>query len=227
MSNEIAKKAAGEAAAQLVQSGMRIGLGTGSTSAYFITALAKRCRDEGLKIEAVASSISSCELAHQQNIPLIEVDQVTALDLDVDGADEIDPKKRMIKGGGGALLRERILAKMSREMIVICDESKLVKNLGKFPLPVEIIPFGYKTTITHIEKLGYRCTLRKFPMGNLFVTDNQNYVVDINLDSDWKDPESANQRIRDIPGVVDTGFFFNLAGRIIIGFNDGHTEIRS
>lgn len=227
MSNEIAKKAAGNAAAKLVESGMRIGLGTGSTSSYFIAAIAQRCRNEGLKIEATPSSVASCEQAHLLGIPLIDVDGVTSLDLYVDGADEIDPQKRMIKGGGGALLREKILAKMSREMIVILDETKLVKHLGKFPLPIEITPYAYRATIRHLENLGYQCTLRKFSMGNIFVTDNQNYIVDVQLNGEWKDPEREDQRIRNIPGVVETGFFFNLAGRIIVGKNDGNVEILS
>lgn len=221
-----AKEAAGYAAAELVQHGMVVGLGTGSTATYFIKRLIERCR-EGLKIQAVATSVKSMLLAAEGGIPLLEINSLTALDLDVDGADEIDPKKRMIKGGGGALVREKIIASMSAEMIVVVDRDKLVEHLGKFPLPVEIISFGYRATVNHLERLGYRGVLRQSPDKVIYTTDNGNYIYDIHFNGPIANPEKEDAAIRVIPGVVDTGFFFHLAGRVIIGNNNGTVEILS
>ncbi|MBS0620917.1 MAG: ribose-5-phosphate isomerase RpiA [Verrucomicrobia bacterium] len=219
MSRDAVKKAVGYKAAELIENGMRVGLGTGSTAFYFIERLIERCRT-GLKIHAVATSIQSQKMAEEGGIPLLPITEVTALDVTVDGADEIDEKKRMIKGGGGAHVREKIIAAMSREMIVIVDESKLVKELGKCKLPVEILPFAAKATLHHIEKAGYRGHFRDF------VTDNGNYIVDIHFGTTLFHPEEEHERLRAIPGVVDTGFFFNLAGRVIVGFADGTVAIR-
>lgn len=225
MSNDKSKNNAGKAAAELVEDGMILGLGTGSTAAYFIAHLIKRCQ-KGLKIQAVATSQKSWEQASAGGIPMIDINTITKLDLTVDGADEIDTQKRMIKGGGGALLREKIIANMSEEMVVIIDESKEVKNLGKCALPVEIIPFAHLTTIAQLKKLGYKGTLRQTSKDQPFLTDNNNYIFDINLKHSCRNPEKEELKIRNIPGVVTTGFFFNLAGRVIVGFNDGHIEIR-
>lgn len=221
-----AKEAAGRAAADLVQQGMVIGLGTGSTAAYFIRRLVERCR-EGLKIQAVPTSVKSMLQAAEGGIPLLEINTLTSLDLDIDGADEIDAKKRMIKGGGGALVREKIVAAMSREMIVVIDQSKLVENIGKFPLPVEIIPFGYRATINHLERLGYQGEIRKTSDGSLYTTDNNNFIYDIHFNGFLIHPEKEDAAIRAIPGVVDTGFFLHLAGRVVIGYENGTVEIRS
>lgn len=223
---ERAKKAAGQAAADLVEAGMRVGLGTGSTAAFFIKGLIERCK-QGLKIEAVATSEKSFQLAKEGGIPLIDITPIDRLDLTVDGADEIDPQKRMIKGGGGALLREKIIATMSREMIVIVDEGKLVKELGKFPLPIEIVPFAYKATLRHLADLGFHGVLRQDASGNVYITDNGNYIFDIHFKELCANPEIDHQLIRNVPGVIETGFFFHLAGRVIVGFNDGRVEIRS
>lgn len=219
-----AKKAAASAAVELILPGMSIGLGTGSTAALFIEALGIRCR-EGLRVQAIASSKVSLKLAQQSRIPLLDPDNVTALDLVVDGADEIDPLKRMIKGGGGALLREKIVASMCREMIVIADSSKLVGSLGAFPLPVEVAPFAFRATLARLAQLGYQGEMRK-EKSSLYLTDNGNYIYDIRLLSPCQNPEEDNRRIRSIPGVLETGFFLNLAGRVIIGFPDGSVEIQ-
>ena len=221
----IAKEAAGKAAAELVQEGMLVGLGSGSTASFFIQLLGKRCQ-QGMHIKALASSKESHKQAIALGIPLIEIDHCSQLDLTVDGADEIDPQKRMIKGGGGAFIREKIIASMSREVVVIIDESKQVKRLGDFPLPIEIIPFAYLATIHHLENAGYSGSLRKNDQQTPFITDNGNYIFDIQLSRPTETPEKEEQKIQKIPGVVETGFFFNLAGRIIIGYNDGHVEIR-
>lgn len=224
MSREAIKKAVGYKAAELIESGMLVGLGTGTTAFYFIERLIQRCR-EGLRIRAVASSNHSLEQA-RGHIPLVDIEYVTSLDVTVDGADEIDPQKRMIKGGGGAHVREKIIASMSRELIIVVDESKLVSALGKCKLPVEILPFAKKATFQHIVKAGYHAEFRHQKNGDLFVTDNGNYIIDIHFTDLRTKPEEDHETLIHIPGVVDTGFFFNLAGRVIVGFVDGQVVIK-
>jgi ribose 5-phosphate isomerase A len=221
-----AKMAAAKAAVDLLQPGMVVGLGTGSTAAFFIELLSAACQ-EGLKIQAIASSKLTQQLAVKWQIPLLDPDEVTTLDLAVDGADEIDPQKRMVKGGGGALLREKIVASMSREMLVIVDSSKQVEALGIFPLPVEIIPFAYRATLAHLQQLGYVGTIRTLPDDSFFITDNGNYIYDLRLPFPCLNPDEDDRTICSIPGVVDTGFFLNMAGRVIVGYPDGSVEIQS
>ncbi|MFQ5729024.1 MAG: ribose 5-phosphate isomerase A [Waddliaceae bacterium] len=220
----IGKKAAAKAAVDLIKEGMVIGLGTGSTAEYFISHLAERCRS-GLHITAVATSIPSKEQAKSEGIPIIDINSRISIDIAVDGADEIDPQKRLIKGGGGALFREKIVAGMSKEFIVIADESKLVDHFGRFPLAVEISPFAYRATLSKLEDHGYPGTLRQNSKRENFLTENGNYIVDINLPYPCTDPEKDDGHIRCIPGVIESGFFFNMAGRIIVGFFDDHIEI--
>lgn len=220
------KAAAGKAAAELIQDGMLVGLGTGSTAFHFIDHLIARCQ-QGLRIQAIATSNRSLEQAKAGNIPILDHNAITSLDVTVDGADEIDPQKRMTKGGGGALLREKIIASMSREMIVVIDESKLVQQLGAFPLPVEIVPFAFKATIDKINRLGYEGTLRSQTSSAPYITDNGNFIYDIHFRELRTNPEEDSEKLRSIPGVVETGFFFHLAGRVIIGRNNGQVEIRS
>jgi len=222
MSLENCKKAAAEKAISFIKNGMIVGIGTGSTIFYFIEKLIKECKS-GLNIKAMASSEKTMEIARKGDIPLLDITTVKHLDIYVDGADEIDPEKRMIKGGGGALVREKIAASMSKERLFIVDESKLVHKLGSRPLPVEIIPFGSAATIHHLEHLGYKGTLR-MKNNAPYITDNHNLIYDVRL-SDNSKPEMAHQQITAIPGVVDTGFFFNLAGKVIIGFLDGKVVI--
>lgn len=223
---DIAKKAAGYAAADLIQNHMKVGIGTGSTAFYFIERLGILCNN-GLSIEAVATSQKSEDLAKKAGIPIRNIDRFVSLDIAVDGADEIDPQKRMIKGGGGALLREKIIASMSKEMVVIVDKQKVVEKLGSFPLPVEIIPFGWKATTHHLEKHGFKGNIRQTKEGKDYITDNGNLIYDIHFPSLLSNPEQVEQKIRNIPGVIETGFFFNLAGRVIIGKPDGKVEIRT
>jgi ribose 5-phosphate isomerase A len=214
-----AKRVAGEKAAEFIQDGMIVGLGTGSTSAYFIEALIRK----KLKIQAVASSHASAKMASGGGIIVRDLNEVSHVDITVDGADEIDAKKRMIKGGGGAHVREKILAAASKEMIVIVDETKVVPSLGRVKLPVEVLFYGSQMTKKHLEKLGYRGTFRHDPDGGLVITDNGNILFDIQFPSPLPSPEQEHQKILQIPGVVDTGFFFHLAGRVIIGRPDGTT----
>lgn len=219
-SEQIAKEAVGKAAADLIKDGMIVGLGTGSTAACFIRSLIERCRG-GLKISAVATSERSERQAREGGIPILDINLLPSLDIVVDGADEIDGSKRMIKGGGGALLREKIVANMAREMIVIVDDHKVVKQLGAFPLPVEIVAFANEVTLHKIQALGYAGTFRCQSNGNLYLTDNGNYIVDIQFKKLLFFPEKDNDLLRSIPGVVETGFFFNMAGRVLVGHQDG------
>ncbi len=222
---DLAKKAVANTAAEFVEDGMLVGLGSGSTAQFFIERLAKRCK-EGLSIKAVASSKTSGVLAKKHGIPLIDIEKISTLDLTVDGADEIDSEKRMIKGGGGAFVREKIVAAMSREMVVIVDESKLVPQLGTRKLPVEVLPFAHNATAHHLAKGGYKGSWRKNPDGSHYITDNQNLIFDIQFDEPCSGPEKEHDALLRIPGVIDTGFFFNLAGRVIIGFFDGQIVIQ-
>lgn len=225
MGIEEAKKAAGRKAAEFIEEGMVVGLGSGSTAAYFIEALIER-RKQGLKIEAVASSHASAKQAQKGGIPVIDINATLHIDLTVDGADEIDPQKRMIKGGGGAHVREKILAAASRELIVIVDETKLVPALGTCKLPVEILFYGSPSTRKKLEQAGYFGKWRMSKEGQLFMTENGNLLLDIQFPSPPLFPEMDHEKIIQIPGVVDTGFFFHLAGRVIVGFSNGNVEIR-
>jgi ribose 5-phosphate isomerase A len=222
----IAKKAAGEAAAELIKDGMLVGLGTGSTAAFFIQALGKRCQ-EGLKISAVATSQQSSRQAQQFDIPLEDPNSIVSLDVTVDGADEIDHHKNMIKGGGGALLREKLLAQSSKEMIVIVDETKLVDYLGTHPLPVEIVKFLYRSILQRIKDHGYQGTLRLTREHEPYLTDNGNFIVDIQYPTPIIDPIKEHERLKNITGVIETGLFFNLAGRVVIGYEDGFAKVRT
>ncbi|MES2122492.1 MAG: ribose-5-phosphate isomerase RpiA [Chlamydiota bacterium] len=226
MGTDAIKMKVGYQAAEFVKEGMRVGLGTGSTAHFFIERLIQRCK-EGLKISAIATSKQSHKMAQEGGIPLLDAEQVTELDLTVDGADEIDSQKRMIKGGGGALVREKIIAAMSKELIVIVDASKLVHNLGKVKLPVEIVSFATRATIHHIDKAGFRGDFRKNADGTRFSTDNNNAIFDIHLPLPCENPEKIHQTLIAIPGVVDTGFFFHLAGRVIVGFADGQVVVKT
>ena len=223
LSDTVAKEAAGRAAVDLVKSGMLVGLGTGSTTSYFIKHLGDLCR-KGLQITAVATSRRSAELAESCGIPIIPIAQVVSIDLTVDGADEVDDKKRLIKGGGGALFREKIVAYMSRKMVVVADSSKRVDYLGRFPLPIEIASFAAMATMTHLKNEGLEAALRRGNGGEPYVTDNGNLIADIRLKYPCVNPEEINMQLKSIPGVIETGFFFNLAHRVLIGFPDGHTE---
>lgn len=218
--HEQGKQAAGAKAAELIENGMIVGLGTGSTAAYFIEALTQR----RLHIRAVASSRTSAELAKKGGIHVVDINEVPRIDITVDGADEIDPSKRMIKGGGGAHVREKILAYASKEFIVIVDESKCVERLGKAKLPVEVLFFGSPSTRHQIEKLGYKGEWRVQNDGSFFLTENGNLIFDIHFPHLVQHPEAEHLKIIQVPGVVDTGFFFHIAGRVLIG--DAHGSVR-
>jgi len=224
MSLEDGKQVAGRKAVEFIEPGMIVGLGTGTTANYFIEALVNQCK-KGLRIQAVASSRHSADQAKKGGIQVLDINTVPRVDITVDGADEIDGKKRMIKGGGGAHVREKILASASTEMVVVVDESKLVQNLGKAKLPVEVLYYGSPATRMKIEELGYKGRWRMGPDGTLFLTENGNLIFDIHFPSPPPHPEKDHESILHVPGVIDTGFFFNLAGRVVVGYSDAHVEL--
>lgn len=210
--NQIKRQIA-EAAIQFVQDGMTIGLGTGTTATEFIKKLASEKR----KVTCVASSIASEKLALSLGLKCISIEKLSHIDITFDGADEIDVQKRIIKGAGGALLREKILAYASRSLIILVDETKCVDLLGKAKLPVEITPFGHNFTIKHLEELGYQGALRVTSDESFYVTDNHNFIFDIYFPEYLQNPEEEEKKITSIPGVVETGFFFNLPLKVIVG----------
>ncbi|MEI6242351.1 MAG: ribose-5-phosphate isomerase RpiA [Chlamydiota bacterium] len=224
MEIEEKKKAAAEKAVSLIQNKMIVGLGTGSTVNYFIDSLAKKCK-QGLSIEAVASSQASSQRAKNLKIPMIDNNQVTRIDITIDGADEIDPKKRMIKGRGGALLREKILASSSTEVVIIVDDSKLVPTLGKGVVPVEIAYFAPFATQKKLLDLGYKGNFRLDPTGNFFKTDNGNFIFDISFENLCPFPEEEDAELKKIPGILETGFFFHLAHKVIVAYSSSRVEI--
>ena len=215
MQVEAQKRQAAECALGWVKPGMRIGLGTGSTAKHFVELLAERVR-AGLAIVGVATSEATRADAERLGVPLTTLDQTPALDLTVDGADEIAPDLSLIKGGGGALLREKIVALASARMIVIADESKWVPVLGRYPLPIEVVPFGLAATRRAIESVAAGVgapgptTLRKGKDGHAFVTDGGHWLLDANL-SRIADPKALADRLSPIPGVVEHGLFVGIA----------------
>ena len=215
------KQMAGEEAVKYIENGMVIGIGSGTTAVYMIQALAQRLR-EGLSIiGAVPTSEATAQLARQLGIPLTNLDTHPQLDLDIDGADEIDGLLGLIKGGGGALLREKIVAAASRRFIVIADSSKIVKQLGlKFPVPVEIIPFARTPVQLQLGALGAQFQLRQRD-GQVFRTDSGNIILDCFFPRGISDPQALHARIKSIVGVVETGLFLNMAERAIIGSGNG------
>ncbi len=212
---EAQKRAAAERALQLVKPGTSVGLGTGSTARYFIEGLAARVR-HGLTVQAVVTSLESRALAEAGGIPITERAD-GSLDLAVDGADEIDPAVNCVKGRGGALLREKIVAHASRRFVLIADESKLVGRLGRGPVPIEVLPFLWEATSRSIESLGGRPELRMAP-GGPFTTDNGNLV----LDTSFGTVDAAlGVALHAIPGVIEHGLFFGMAGAAIVGSATG------
>ena len=229
MNAEDLKRAAAERAAALVSDGMRLGLGTGSTAKHFVSCLAERVRS-GLKVVGVPTSEATRAQAEREGVPLTTLDETPELDLTVDGADELDGRLRLIKGGGGALLREKIVAAASRRMIVIADGSKRVETLGRFPLPIEVVPFGLGATRravgNAIERLGLSGELRLRNAGNggPFLTDGGHLILDAHLGA-IADPEALARALAAIPGVVEHGLFLGLATGAILATESGIVEL--
>ena len=221
--SDLQKKNAGEAAAAHVEAGMIVGLGTGSTSAHFVRQLGERVR-QGLRVKGVPTSEATRNLAEQVGVSLLEISQVTAIDVDVDGADEVDPSFRLIKGGGGALLREKIVAAASKRMVVIADETKWVETLGAFPLPVEVTRFGFALTQERVHEAlratgceGDEVVLRVSGKANEpVITDGGNYILDAHAKR-IPDAEALGAALKRIAGVVEHGLFLGLAHTVILG----------
>jgi ribose 5-phosphate isomerase A len=220
----LAKRAAAHAAADLVQSGMKVGLGSGSTFAFVIERLAERMAREGLVVHGVPSSAATAALATAAGLPLLDLESIDRLDLAIDGADEVDPQKNLIKGGGGAHVRERIVAAAAKEMVVIIDDRKLVPVLGRgFALPVEVLPFGWRQAERLLAATGCRPQRRERD-GKPFITDNGNFVVDCKYDS-IEDPARLDEQINGLTGVVDHGLFVHMAGRVVVADAQGKIRI--
>lgn len=219
-----AKRAAAVAAANLVGPGMRVGLGTGSTFAFVIERLAERKKAEDLSFVGVPTSTQTAELATAAGLQLAELDDLDELDLAIDGADEVDPRKNLIKGGGGAHLRERIVAATARELVVIVDEHKLVDVLGqRFLLPVEVVPLGWRHAAKRLSATDCE-PKRRERSGQPFVTDNGNFVLDCKYDG-IPDPAALATTLDGTVGVVDHGLFVGMAGRVIIGDEAGSVRV--
>lgn len=210
------KKLVGEEAAAYVKDGMKVGLGSGSTMYYTVKRLGERVK-EGLQIVGIPTSNTTAEWAQEFGIPLTDFSEVTRLDLAIDGADEVDADFHLIKGGGGALLREKIVADAAEKLLIIVDHSKKVSQLGQFPLPVEIVPFGWEGTVEKIAQFGSSPVLRKKD-GELFVTDNGNYIIDIPYEK-IVDPVALHNELKSIVGVVETGLFIHMADEVLVGEN--------
>lgn len=223
MTQDEAKRLAARRALDFVEDGMSLGLGSGTTSAMFIEELGTRVK-QGLKVRGVATSAASQRLAESLSIPITTFDQTPELDLAVDGADEVGPGLALIKGGGGALLREKIVESAAKRFIVIADGSKLVKSLGKFPLPVEVIKMALPLVQHRLTALGLNPSLRHHKDGSVYLTDENNYILDCAAGV-IEDPAKTAAEIRSIVGVVEHGLFLNMASLALIASDQGVVEV--
>jgi len=226
-----AKFVAAKRAVDFVEDGMRVGLGTGSTAAWMVRCLGEMVREDGLKIRGVPTSTRTAALAREVGIDVISLDEARWLDLTIDGADEFDADLNLIKGGGGALLQEKIVATASDQMIVIADVGKEVESLGAFPLPIEVIPFGWQTSKALVEEmlismdvLGRSVTLR-MNGDSPFVTDEGNHILDLHLNRIGNARQLA-MVLNQVPGVVENGLFIDICDIVIVGYGDGRVETR-
>src|SRR5580658_2572098 len=224
MANEAEKEAAGRAAAKLVFDGEVVGLGTGTTAYFTVIALGERLK-AGLKIIGIPTSVHTGDLARSVGIPLTTLDEHPEIDITIDGADEVDPKLRLIKGGGGALTREKVIASASKKMVVVADSSKVVATLGKFPLPVEVIAFARTVIERKITSLGGSPKLRLKSDGSPFLTDNGNDILDCSF-GEIDDPPGLAQVLSDTPGIVEHGLFIGLAKMALVGRGERVDEMR-
>jgi ribose 5-phosphate isomerase A len=208
-----------------VTDGMLLGLGTGRAAEAFIRRLGERVR-RGLRIQGVATSERSLALAHQENIPVVSLDDIQRLDIAFDGADEVTPQLELTKGLGGALLRERVVASEAEQFIVLVTPEKLVEKLGsRTPIPIEVVPFASSSVVRHLAELGGKALIRKNAQGFPYQTDNHNWIADADfgpIDS----PALLDARIRKIPGVVDTGIFLDMASAVLVGGAEAVRELR-
>lgn len=227
---DTAKFVAAKRAVDFVEDGMRVGLGTGSTAAWMVRCLGERVREEGLKVSGVPTSTRTAELARQVGIKVVSLDEARWLDLTIDGADEFDPELNLIKGAGGAHLQEKIVATASDMMIVITDPSKQVEHLGAYPLPVEVIPFGWQTskalieeTLASLDVLGQSSSLRMNGEAP-YVTDEGNHIIDLHLQR-IGNARQLSMVLNQIPGVVENGLFVDICDKVVIGHQNGRVEV--
>lgn len=226
-----AKYAAARRAVDFVEDGMKLGLGTGSTAAWMVRVLADRARAEGLRLTCVPTSTRTAELGRELGLTITTLDEAGWLDLTLDGTDEFDADLNLIKGGGGAHLMEKIVATASDRMVVITDATKDVKTLGAFPLPVEVVPFGWQASRMLIEELlgamdvmGTRAALR-MNGARPYMTDQGNYIIDLDLGR-IGNPRQVSLALNQVPGVVENGLFIDICDAVVIGYPDGRVETR-
>lgn len=225
-STEDMKKLAADKAVEYIKDGMIVGLGTGSTAEYAIRKLGELVVKDELDIKGIPTSVHTKKIAKECGIPLATLEEYSVIDITIDGADEVDSKLNLIKGGGGALTREKIVAFHSEKEIIVVDDSKIVKALGvNFPLPVEVLKFGWTATKRALEEFGCICSLRKV-MNEPFITDNQNYIIDCDFEH-IPEPEQIEFDINSIPGVVENGLFIGLADEVIVGSKQGIMTLES
>ncbi|MGD0567991.1 MAG: ribose-5-phosphate isomerase RpiA [Candidatus Sulfotelmatobacter sp.] len=224
MSNDQEKEAAARASLRFIKDGQVVGLGTGSTAAYFIQALGEKVK-AGLRIRGISSSVRSRDQAASLGIPITTLDECPEIDVTVDGADEVDPQLRLIKGGGGALLREKIVASATKQFVIIADATKRVAVLGKFPLPVEVIKFAQAVVVRKIEALGAQVTLRRAADGTPFVTDEHNHILDCHF-GQIPDADGLARKLSDMPGVVEHGLFIGMANVVLVANGSEVLELR-
>jgi len=213
------KAVAGAKAAESVRPGMRVGLGTGSTVAFFLQALGRRVQDGELPgIVGVPTSLRTEKDAGELGIPLATLQEVGSLDLTVDGADEVDPDLDLIKGLGGALLREKMVAQATRHLIIITDERKIVRRLGtRSPLPVEVVPFAWESHLPFLHELGARAVIRRGPGGEPFLTDNGNIILDCHFSQGIGNPSGLQVALANRAGIVESGLFLGMANEVLVG----------
>lgn len=217
---DLFKKAAGEKAVEYIKDGMIIGLGSGSTVYWTLKKLGELI-EQGLNVKGIPSSLRTEGWAKDFKIPLTDFSEVQSLDLAIDGADEIDPQFNLTKGGGGSLVREKIVDANAKKLIIVADESKMVPQLGEFPLPVEVLKFGWEVTAKQIAELGAKPVLRERE-GSVFISNNGNFILDCHFNV-IIDPEKLHYELKQMLGVVETGLFINLTDTIIIA---GEKEVK-